>query len=449
LAQAMERPWTTDQAPALAEWLAANEQPLDLIVEATTRPRYWLPSPKFLNGRYDPLVFIDLPLAQTARHAANALAIRSMRHAGAGRQGQAWQDLMAVHRLANFIGDGNTLVELLCGHAMSSQAYRVAHAITGSSALSADSASLRLAELRGMPYLPPVLSVLDGGERLGFIDGAISVSRSDATWPKPDVNDVLKRITPAYDKLVAAGRFPRGEARRQLLLAADADRAAAAARRKDPARLACLPFSRPARSGHTADLLVAEFMMVASPAYKAEDILSVQRRMSIVSAALELFRARRGEYPQSLEQLTPDPLPEAPTDVFSAKPLRYNRKPDGGYLLYSLGRTHATITVAATCCRLSRASGCRTAGCTMSMKKGATSSSVSLCPASRSRRSRMTISDDKDVGIVDGEWIDPADQEPDDAAAVVTLNAPKVGKDLVIRVPLPPFRVPTLPAAEP
>ncbi len=45
LSEAMKRPWSKEEFPLLAEWLAANEKPLALLVKASRRPY-----------RYDPLI---------------------------------------------------------------------------------------------------------------------------------------------------------------------------------------------------------------------------------------------------------------------------------------------------------------------------------------------------------------------------------------------------------
>ena len=48
-----------------------------------------------------------LPDIQTYREIARSLPVRAMWHAGEGRPKEAWQDLLAVHRLANLCA-GNT-----------------------------------------------------------------------------------------------------------------------------------------------------------------------------------------------------------------------------------------------------------------------------------------------------------------------------------------------------
>lgn len=56
-----------------------------------------------------------------------------------------------------------------------------------------------------------------------------------------------------------------------------------------------------------------------------------------VACALERYRLANGQFPDTLEALTPQFIEQVPTDVIDGKPLRYRRTDDGGYLLYSIG----------------------------------------------------------------------------------------------------------------
>ena len=61
------------------------------------------------------------------------------------------------------------------------------------------------------------------------------------------------------------------------------------------------------------------------------------RRMAVTAIALERFRLKHGEYPAGLRELVPEYLPKTPIDLMDGKPLRYRRKDDGTFLLYSVG----------------------------------------------------------------------------------------------------------------
>ncbi len=59
-------------------------------------------------------------------------------------------------------------------------------------------------------------------------------------------------------------------------------------------------------------------------------------RLAMTAVALEQFREARGNYPDSLAELTPVYLAKTPMDPFDGKLLRF-RKQGAGYMLYSLG----------------------------------------------------------------------------------------------------------------
>lgn len=56
-----------------------------------------------------------------------------------------------------------------------------------------------------------------------------------------------------------------------------------------------------------------------------------------VACALERYRLVSGKLPETLAALTPRFIESIPTDLIDGKPLRYQLKPDGGYIVYSVG----------------------------------------------------------------------------------------------------------------
>jgi len=61
-----------------------------------------------------------------------------------------------------------------------------------------------------------------------------------------------------------------------------------------------------------------------------------RRDAARVGLALELYRAEKGEYPDSLDALAPEYLSEVPPDEFTGKPLQYVMNRDG-FIVYSVG----------------------------------------------------------------------------------------------------------------
>jgi hypothetical protein len=69
--------------------------------------------------------------------------------------------------------------------------------------------------------------------------------------------------------------------------------------------------------------------------YIAAQILIDETRLAI---ALERYRLRKGEYPETLAGLAPEFLPEVPLDAYSGKIYLYRRTDGGSFLLYSVGQ---------------------------------------------------------------------------------------------------------------
>ncbi len=71
--------------------------------------------------------------------------------------------------------------------------------------------------------------------------------------------------------------------------------------------------------------------------WQVAEFATQNRDATLVSIALTVYHRRHGEWPERLEQLRPDLLPEIPLDRFDGQPLRY-RVVDGLPLVYSVGR---------------------------------------------------------------------------------------------------------------
>ncbi len=84
--------------------------------------------------------------------------------------------------------------------------------------------------------------------------------------------------------------------------------------------------------------LVSILMTVADDYPMRMAVSETRRRLLVAVLALERFRLAKGRYPTVLVDLTPGWLKAVPLDPMDGKPLRYRLKPDGAFLLYSVGR---------------------------------------------------------------------------------------------------------------
>ena len=109
--RAQQEPWSARDIPLVADWLKANEQPLELVVEGTRRSKSYHPLVESRRG----LIGVVLPVIQTSREAARGLTARAMLRLGDGKIDEAEQDLLACHRLARLIARAPFVISNLVG----------------------------------------------------------------------------------------------------------------------------------------------------------------------------------------------------------------------------------------------------------------------------------------------------------------------------------------------
>ena len=348
---ALEHPWTSQQLPPLAEWVEANKAPLDLIVEASRRPRYYSPSPTFLDGRHDMLIAMLLPGTQAVRDGARGLKMRAMRHIGDKRLGEAWQDILAMHRLSILLSQGSSLVEQLVGMAIRGMAVQATAALLSSDGLTQELARQIQNDLATVPPFANVANCVDQMERLSGLDAVVhmkmygfdqldlnggSDENSPVDYLSIDWNVALKKLNQAYDEAAAAMRLPPGDQRQQALDRFSANMEVDANSVRQPSRLFSAPMSRSARSDVAGSVIQALMLPAIEAALAAEDRTNSMSLLMPVAAALAEYCAEHGEYPEKLEELVPGILKLYPSISFNGKPLVYKRLEDG-YLLYSTG----------------------------------------------------------------------------------------------------------------
>jgi hypothetical protein len=64
---------------------------------------------------------------------------------------------------------------------------------------------------------------------------------------------------------------------------------------------------------------------------------TVAADQAVLACALERYRLANGQFPETLEALTPQFIAHAPNDVITGQPYKYRRTDDGRFILYSVG----------------------------------------------------------------------------------------------------------------
>jgi len=364
--KAMDGPWTAQQYPVVAEWLKANARPLDLIVEATNRPKYYMPS---VSESFPPQMIDTLmPSLNRHREAARALTARAMLRNGSGDIEGARCDLLAVRRFARHVSHDVTLISRLVGTAIEALGAQATRDLVLSSALSSEDMKALLAQLNGLPPMPDMIEALDEGERLMHLDCVMMLTRgapvdtarqivnpmgapvSDQRPALPpdlvfDWDTMLRRFNHLWDREAAALRRPAYGGRHEAFDAMETE-LIAASRRAGGWNMAgraigaavSMPITKKPMTLMVSDLLATLLMPSLGRALTLQERAEMDAELVRVAAALAVHRAERGRYPDELEALTPGLIEKVPTDVFSGKPLVYKPTAEGdGYVLYSVG----------------------------------------------------------------------------------------------------------------
>jgi membrane protease YdiL (CAAX protease family) len=360
-------PWTKQQFPVLAAWLAANEKPLRLLVEASKRPR-----------RYDPLICVATAPTNFALQPAfsplhgpgfvGALLARAMLRPSA-KIAESWEDLLTCHRMARLVGQGSTLCDFLMARSLEERACAGDEALLEHTPLTAAQIAKMREDLDRLPPMPKVADPLDVGERFGCLSTISYCSRQgraslvelkcytelepmEAKEPSRvfealarysarttmDWDLALRMGNSWYNRIAAAYRRPTWTAQKEALgkLNDDLHMLRTTARDVPSLDKAMLVDPRKAFSERVGQLILIMFLPSTALEYNLDATPAMTRDLTKLAFALAAYRADRGSYPARLAGLAPKYVREVPKDIFNDAELHYRRE-GKGYCLYSVG----------------------------------------------------------------------------------------------------------------
>jgi hypothetical protein len=327
---------------------------LDLLVEAAARPEYYAPSPTFLNGHYDFLALTIEWQIQEARKANRALTVRAMWHIGENRPMEAWRDIYAVHRLSRLLMQSQTLIDQLVAIAIGGIANNCTVVLLDDRKLTVEQARQIQRDLKTLQPFAIMGKSIDQGERLSALDMALTGSRdarglfasSNSAANKfndmaigvvsIDWNLVLQETNHWYDRIAAAAKLQDRMTRTAAFAQIESDMQVVSANTQSTNRMLASVISRRERSEFVSATLLSLFFPALNAALAAEDRANTELELVHLAAALAIFRAEHGHYPEKLDELVPADIEKLALDVFTTKPLHYQRIGEG-YLLYSAG----------------------------------------------------------------------------------------------------------------
>ena len=366
-ALAGDRPWSPDDYPLVAQWLAINEAPLQLITKAARCPRFYEPILS-ANKNLPALWNIALPLEQSLPEIKMALAARAMLRLKNGDLDAAWSDLVDCQRLlrqmaaipaGQYADQARSAeielcqTELLLLHAGRPNAKQIDR--------------LRVAR-QNLPPMPGLIDRIDLGDRYRFLnllclldqkgpavlqqilgdsvasaeDSALQKAASDTFF---DWNEPLKMGNQWFDHQVAICRLTDRHERQLALDKSAAELQQMADDSSSPGMFALNWFTKKSAKAAFGRMVGATLIQLLDSepdrslvqSLKSADQHAVHLAMAQTGLALAAYRADHGEYPEDLASLTPRYIEKLPADPYALdKPLCYHRQ-SSGYLLSSVG----------------------------------------------------------------------------------------------------------------
>lgn len=362
------RPWSKQELPLLADWLASIEKPLAVICEAFERPRQYDP---FFACRGDeglvPAASGVPSLMPIQRQISWTLLARAMLRLQEGNVDGAWEDLLACHRLARLVGQGTTLVEALMAATIDESACARDRTLLQHAKLSTAQVAKMRADLANLPPMPKYADKIESGERFWYLSRITLAARKGPAFLEklgvcePPVGSTVKSLIGPiagmdidwdivlrvgnswFDRLADSLRKPTRTERREALgkiiddirnVKKTVENARASGAKSYTESLLGKP--RDVVSERIGEVLVCLFIPVYLNIFDAEDSATMTFELTKLAFALAAYRADHNSYPPELADLKPKYIAEVPKDVFNNAELHYRRKVPG-YLLYSVG----------------------------------------------------------------------------------------------------------------
>lgn len=359
--QTMERPWSRQEFPVWAEWLAVNEKPLALLAEASKRTKWYAPILSSENGVLLEMFDCFSPTIQAYREVARTLEARAMLRVSEGNAEKAREDLLTLHRLGRLIGQGPTLIEVLVGITIDGVACKGDQTLLQHTRLTAMQGIKMREDLCRLPPMPKVADKIELSERFFGLDSVLVAARegpdflhklADGVEPGGmaetlvdsvhaaalDWDIMLRMLNSWYDRMADAASKPTRAERQEAMAQVDKDIRKLQKTAKDwmSLGLSMLANPRKAISEQFGENFVVLFLPALSACTNADDRSAMQFELTKLAFALAAYRAENRSYPVKLADLVPKYVTEVPKDIFNEAELHYRQEGEG-YLLYSVG----------------------------------------------------------------------------------------------------------------
>lgn len=351
-AAALDRPWSREEFPEVAGWLDVNQEPLKRIAEASRRPRYYCP---LVSGAGEPALISAqlISVLNAVRQCGRLLGTRALLRIHEGDLEGAWGDLLTCHRISRLIGEGvadegATNVSNMVAVAVSNIACNASESFAHADSLSAEQARAALDDMDSVLPLPDFAQTIDVVSRFEFLDSIQTAARGEpveglspelqsVSGRRLDWSLVMQFTNKRFDEAAEGLRSDTFKTQQEHLASLNAEVQATVSQTTSQTLIATALMGSHSRSSELAADL---FFALTSPALEyfciAECQANARFRLVRIALMLAAYRTDHDNYPDALDDLTPDDFGNIPLDPFTDAPFRYKRTASG-YRLYSVG----------------------------------------------------------------------------------------------------------------
>lgn len=358
---ARRRPWKKASFPKVAAWLQENEKALERVAQASRLSQFYFPQIDPLREKNrDNLPGLECPGIHWFREILNGLVCRAWLKTGEGDHAGACEDFLIGHRIVSRIKPQD-LADYHCLISLEWMLIYAERSFLEFAQLTDRQWALWKEQIDALPETAPFVEIVDWLQRYETLQEASRFNRYGKKYAdhflertiflkkperfvfsqigRPDLvdwNQCLRKINRGMDQIVAAHRLPRPWDRQEKLKSISEEWDKILEARSFSLEMAPMGDHREFLGELLALLLLkmnAGFNHLTHEKICSKEELKNLRK---IAWALAMHRKDRGDYPETLAQLTPTYLAVLPDDLFTGAAHHYRKTPDG-YLLYSVG----------------------------------------------------------------------------------------------------------------
>jgi hypothetical protein len=355
-----EGPWRAVDRPLVYAWLKRNEPMLERAVTGARKSECFAPLWAGGSGRL--LAAATSVGVSDLRSVARALSMRVYRKLRRGRFQRALADVEAIMRWGGHTAERPSLLCYLIGSSLRALGNALVRDLAAVDGLSPQQVRTLQRRYRSIPVLRSPAETIDRAERfvgLSYVTAflrrldkqgfATLESRDDEDDNFPvmvdremlDPNVVLRTTNNHYDRLVQlkeAKTFGDFKKRKRALSQSVKQRIQANQTWLAKARrLLSLPTTRRELISKHISALMPRLIAPNGASMRSHWNLRMQRQLTRIAISLAGYRAEQGAYPKKLSALSPKWLEKVPNDLFTRKPLHYERRSADEAIVYSVG----------------------------------------------------------------------------------------------------------------